>query len=87
MSRGPRVGAGSDQPPLPKRPYRDALLVYGTMGVIVFLFAWLTGGALVKAVLIAATFTVLATGWSWFRFRQRLAADARASAAAGEPLP
>jgi hypothetical protein len=77
------VHARGEQAPLPKRPYRDAALVYGAMGIVVFLFAWLTGGALAKALLIAVAFTALATGWSWFRFRQRLAA--RAEAAAGEP--
>jgi hypothetical protein len=74
-------GAGKEQAPLPKRPYRDAALVYGGLGVVVFLFAWLTGGALAKALVIALTFTLLATGWSWFRFRQRLTAEARAARA------
>lgn len=62
---------------MPKRPYRDAALVYGGMGIAIFVFAWLTGGALAKAVVVAVAFTVLATGWSWFRFHRRLAAEAR----------
>jgi hypothetical protein len=82
VSVGPGIRAGKDQAPLPKRPYRDAALVYGGMGVAIFLFAWLTGGALAKAVLIAVAFTVLATGWSWFRFRQRLQTEARAARSA-----
>jgi hypothetical protein len=77
--RGLGIQAGKEQAPLPKRPYRDSALVYGAMGAVIFVFAWLTGGALGKALLIAVVFTALATGWSWFRFRQRLATRAAAA--------
>ncbi len=81
------IRAGKDHAPLPKRPYRDAALVYGGMGAVILVFAWLTGGGLAKALVIALAFTVLATGWSWFRFRQRLTAEARAAEAASAQPP
>ena len=36
-------------------------------------FAWLTGGDLSVAVIVAIAFFLLATAWSWWRFRQRIA--------------
>ncbi len=69
--------------PLPKRPFRDSLLFYGVLSLIVVLVAWLTGGRLLPgdlgekeygAVPVAIIFFVLATAWSWWRFRKALAA-------------
>ena len=48
----------------PKHPYRDTLIVYGAFAVLVVLFAWLTGGGVAKAVLIAVVFFVVASAWS-----------------------
>jgi membrane protein implicated in regulation of membrane protease activity len=45
------------------------------MALVVVLVAWLTGGSLVNAVIVAAAFFVAATAWSWRRFRERLRAD------------
>jgi membrane protein implicated in regulation of membrane protease activity len=58
--------------PLPKRPYRDSALLNVALAAIVVVFAWLTGGDVVKAVAVGAAFFVVATAWSWWRFRQRL---------------
>ena len=60
--------------PLPKRPYRDSALLNVALAGIVVVFAWLTGGDVVKAVAVGAAFFVVATAWSWWRFRQRLSA-------------
>ena len=57
--------------PPPRRPYRDTVFVYGAMAVIVVLAAWVTGGDLLNALLIALLFFAVATGWSWRRLRQR----------------
>ena len=59
--------------PLPKRPYRDSALLNGALAAIVVVFAWLTGGDVLKALAVGAAFFVVATAWSWWRFRQRLA--------------
>ena len=69
--------------PLPKRPFRDSVLFYGALALIVVLVAWLTDGRLwpgdlgekeYGAVPVAIIFFVVATAWSWWRFRKALAA-------------
>ena len=60
-----------DSPP-PKHPYRDTLLVYGGLAIVVVLIAWATGGAVGKAATIAGTFFVIASAWNVVRWRQRL---------------
>jgi membrane protein implicated in regulation of membrane protease activity len=67
--------------PLPKRPYRDTALVFGGMAIVIVLVAWVTGGDLVKALVIAALFFVAATAWGWRRWRGRLRAEAERKAA------
>ena len=64
----------SDLPPLRNR-YRATALFHSVLGVVILLFAALTGGSLTKAVVIAVAYVVLATGWSWFRFRQQESRD------------
>ena len=39
--------------------------------LVILVVAAISGGDLVKAVLVAAAYFVIATGWTWFRFRQR----------------
>ena len=58
--------------PLPKRPFRDAAFVYAGLAGFVVAFGLLTGNNLVETVLVALAFFVLATGYSWWRFRQRI---------------
>jgi len=58
VSRPRRLRWDLPESPLPKHPYRDTLLVYGGLG---------------RAVGIAAVFFVVASGWSWWRWHQRLA--------------
>jgi membrane protein implicated in regulation of membrane protease activity len=58
--------------PTPKRPYRDSLLLHFALAIVIVLVSWLTGGELGRALVFAAVYFVLATAWSWWRFRQRL---------------
>ena len=68
--------------PLPKRPFRDSAIFYGVLAVLFVLVVWATGGAVlprwddqqreVGGLLIAMLFFVVATGYSWWRFRQRI---------------
>ncbi|MGB2952687.1 MAG: hypothetical protein WBB74_04755 [Gaiellaceae bacterium] len=58
--------------PLPRRPFRDSAILYGILAAIIVVFSTATGGGFARAVAIAAVFFVIATGWSWWRFRQRL---------------
>ena len=59
-------------PPTPKRPYRDSLLLHLALAIVIVLVSWLTGGELGRALVFAAVYFVLATAWSWWRFRQQL---------------
>jgi membrane protein implicated in regulation of membrane protease activity len=63
--------------PLPKRPFRDSAIAYGILAAAVVGIGVLTGGALLKTVVIAVVFFVVATAYSWWRFRQRLAREGR----------
>jgi Flp pilus assembly protein TadB len=65
-----------ESPPL-KHPYRDTLLVYGALAVIVVLIGWATGGPVGRAAVVAIVFFVLASTWSLYRRRSRLREAAR----------
>ena len=78
MSKQPRrLQWGVPESPPPKHPYRDTLLVYGVLALIVVVLAWATGGSLVKAVVVAAAFFVIASAWNAYRWRARAREAAR----------
>ena len=68
--------------PLPKRPFRDSAIFYGALSVLFVLVVWATGGAVlprwddqqreIGGLVIAMLFFLVATGYSWWRFRQRI---------------
>jgi len=70
------------RPPLPKRPFRDSAIFYGALSILFVLIVWGTGGALlprwdddereIGGLPIAIMFFFVATGYSWWRFRQRI---------------
>jgi hypothetical protein len=70
------------QTPLPKRPFRDSAIFYGALSILFVLIVWATGGALlprwddeqreIGGLPIAIAFFLVATGYSWWRFRQRI---------------
>jgi hypothetical protein len=61
-----------DAPPT-RHPYRDTMLIYGGLAVVIVLFAWITGGPVVKALVVAVVFFVVASSWSAYRWRAQLA--------------
>ena len=63
--------------PLPRRPYRDSALLYGLMAAAVVVFALVTGGSLVRALVVGVFFFLVATAWSWRRWRERLREEER----------
>jgi hypothetical protein len=67
-----RLRWGLPEPPVPKHPYRDTILVYGFFAVLVVLFAWLTGGKIGKAIVIAIVVWIAASVWGIARWRQRI---------------
>ena len=60
----------SDLPP-PGQTYRATAILYAILSLLIVLVAALSGGGLAKAAIVAVAFFVVATGWSWFRLRQR----------------
>jgi hypothetical protein len=66
---------------LPSRPYRDTLVLHVVLAGVIVVLAWATGGSLGRAFAVAAAFFVLATAWSFWRWRARLRGPA---ARAGE---
>jgi membrane protein implicated in regulation of membrane protease activity len=66
-----------DRTPVPKRPYRDSVIVYAVFSLIIVGVAVLTGGDVTKAIVVAAAFFVIATAWSWWRFRERIARESK----------
>ena len=69
-------------PPAPPRAYRGSAIVHAVLALVILVVAAISGGGLVKAVLVAAAYFVIATGWTWFRFRQR---ESRAATSEGQP--
>ncbi len=68
---------GGVEPPVPKRPFRDSAIFYAVLSLIIVGVAALTGGDVPKASLVALAFFAVATVWSWWRFRERLARESR----------
>jgi len=61
--------------PIPKRPFRDSALFYAGVAIVFVLIVALTGGDLMVAIPVALACFVVATGYAWWRFRQRLRFD------------
>jgi Na+/melibiose symporter-like transporter len=57
---------------LPKRPYRDTVVVYAVMAVLIVVIAKLTGGDVARAAIVAGAVFVVATLWSFRTWRNRL---------------
>ena len=67
----------SDLPP-PSRPYRGSAILHAILALVILAVAAISGGSLFKAFLVAVAYFLVATGWSWFRFRQRESRRAQA---------
>jgi Flp pilus assembly protein TadB len=60
---------------VPQRAFRDSAIFYAVLACAIVGFGVLTDNDLVQTIVIAVVFFVLATGYSWWRFRQRLARE------------
>lgn len=58
--------------PLPRHPYRDSAIFYGILSGCLVGIAAATGAGVVRGLLVGAAFFVIATGFSWWRFREKL---------------
>ena len=76
MSRPRRLFWGVPEQPAPKHPYRDTLIIYAVFAVLIVLMAWLTGGGVARAAMVAVLFYVVASAWSVSRWRMRLREEA-----------
>lgn len=83
MSLSPRhEGSGR---PVPPHPYRDSAILHGVLAAGIVVVTALTGGAVSRTFGIAAFYFVAATGWSWWRFYERIKANKRAAPRGREP--
>jgi hypothetical protein len=71
--------------PVPKHPYRDSAIFYAILAVLLVVVASVTGGNMTRAIVFGAGFFVVATAWSWWRFKQRLERE-RAEAVEAEKV-
>jgi Flp pilus assembly protein TadB len=58
--------------PPPKHPFRDSAILYGVFAVIIVIVAWASGSSPATGIVVAVAFYVLAVGWSWWRWNDRL---------------
>ena len=58
-----------------QRPFCDSAMFYAVLACAVVGFGVLTDNDLTQTIIIAVVFFVVATGYSWWRFRQRLARE------------
>jgi 4-amino-4-deoxy-L-arabinose transferase-like glycosyltransferase len=56
---------------MPKHPYRDSAIVYAVLAGVVVGVTALTSGNMRAALIIAPLLFVVATGYSWWRWRRR----------------
>ena len=73
---------------MPKHPYRDSALLYAGFAVVFLVVVGVTGGTVlpkigtsfaIGALPIAVLCFVVATGYSWWRIRERLEAEEEGS--------
>jgi hypothetical protein len=65
------ANGGNPQRRRSRRPYRDAALAYSGLGVLVIVIAYATGSSFLRSFIGGAVAAILATGWTWWRLRQR----------------
>jgi hypothetical protein len=68
-----KIRHATDRIPLPNHPYRDSAIFYGVLSAILLGVTYATGGGMWRAVIVAVGFFVIATAFSWLRFRNKLA--------------
>ena len=63
--------------PLPERPYRNTVVLHAAFAAVIVLVAWLTGGDLARALIVAVLFFLVATAWSFWRWSRRIEEERR----------
>jgi uncharacterized membrane protein len=57
---------------VPKRPFRDSALFYAGVAIVFVAIVGLTGGNVMVAIPVAIGCFLVATGYAWWKFRQRM---------------
>ncbi len=70
--RGGRAPVKRDEPRRSRHPFRDTVIMYAVLAIVIVVVAKFTDGDVARAILGAAAFFVVATAWSWWRFRRRV---------------
>jgi len=60
-----------DEPRRSRHPFRDTVILYAVLAIVIVIVAALTNGDLARALVGAVGFFVVATAWSWWRSRRR----------------
>jgi len=68
-----QIQRATDALPLPSHPYRDSAIFYGVLAALLVGVTYWTGGGILRAVLVAGGFFVIATAFTWLRFRNKIA--------------
>ena len=58
--------------PIPKRPFRDSAIFYAGAAIVLVAIVGLTGGNVMVAIPVALGCFLIATGYAWWKFRQRI---------------
>ncbi len=58
-------------PALTKHPYRHAAIAHGTLALVIAVLGWATSSHVARTLLMAVAYFVVATGWTWWRYRAR----------------
>ena len=67
----------SAKQPSPKRPFRDSALIYAAMAIVFVVIVFITGGRMVVAIPVAVGCFLVATGYAWWKLKQRLEEERR----------
>ena len=60
------------EPRRSRHPFRDTVIMYAVLAIVIVVVAKFTNGDVGRAILGAAAFFVVASAWSWWRFRRRV---------------
>ena len=69
--------ASHPAPALSKHPYRHAAITHGALATIIAALGWATSAHIGRTMLMALGYFVLATSWTWWRYRVRVRREAQ----------